>query len=75
MLVRTRHIAASLILLCLFIYAAPSVFQSSAQLPNVPFPAHTMAPVTHTVLFCFKPDADPEAVKAVRLALPCSSPG
>lgn len=30
-----------------------------------------MAPVTHTVLFCFKPDVDPEAVKAVRLALPC----
>ncbi|KAK1835657.1 hypothetical protein QBC39DRAFT_368159 [Podospora conica] len=24
-----------------------------------------MAPVTHTVLFAFKPDADPDAVKAV----------
>jgi len=70
MLVRTRHIAASLVFLCLIVYATLTVFQSSGPLSDVLLPARTMAPVTHTVLFGFKPDADPDAVKAVRLALP-----
>lgn len=61
-MVRSRHIAASLIIFSAFL-AAVSLFRSLDH--RSIFARGTMS-VTHTVLFQFKADANPEEVRAVR---------